>query len=64
MFRRVILEDWQNTATMIALGLTFAVFVIATIFALVMKKDHASRMANLPLENKKENSPNRKNRHV
>lgn len=51
MFRRVILEDWHQWVPYVSFGITFSVFLIVLIRALLMRKDKAEHMAHLPLEN-------------
>jgi hypothetical protein len=51
MFRRVVLEEWHQWVPYISFGITFAVFVIMVLRALLMRKDTADHMAHLPLEN-------------
>jgi cytochrome c oxidase cbb3-type subunit IV len=50
MFRRVVLEDWHLWVPYISFGITFAVFVIVVLRALLMRRDKADHMARLPLE--------------
>lgn len=50
MFRRVLYENWHNLVPVVAFFLTFAVFMVALIRALLMRKDTASAMSLLPLD--------------
>lgn len=50
MFRRVLYENWHNLVPVVAFFLTFAVFMVALIRALLMRKDIASAMSLLPLD--------------
>ena len=49
MFKRVIYEDWQTLVPIIAFVLTFSVFLIQVLRALLIKRPHAERLASLPL---------------
>ncbi|MCU0797970.1 MAG: hypothetical protein MUF31_18770 [Akkermansiaceae bacterium] len=51
MFKRVIHEQWMEFIPMIAFGLLFAVFIIATIRALRIQPKERDRLASLPIEN-------------
>lgn len=50
MFRRVLYENWHDVVPIVAFVLTFAVFVVAFIRALLMRKDTIDAMALLPLD--------------
>ena len=50
MFKRIVLEDWQNLMPAIAFAFAFAIFMILSLRAVFMKKEVADRMARLPLE--------------
>jgi hypothetical protein len=50
MFKRIIHEDWTQIIPMIAFGILFTIFVIATIRALRIKPSERERLATLPLE--------------
>ena len=56
MFKRMILEDWQNYVPYFSTGVAIAIFFAGIIFALRMKKDKADHMANLPLEDPQDNA--------
>lgn len=49
MFKRVIYEDWQTLVPIIAFVLTFSVFLIQVLRALLIKRPQAERLASLPL---------------
>ena len=51
MFRRVILEDWHQWVPYVSFGITFSVFLIVLVRALLMRKEKAEHRAHLPLEN-------------
>ncbi len=50
MFRRVLYENWHDVIPIVAFVLTFAVFLIALIRALLMRKDTVVAMSLLPLD--------------
>ena len=50
MFKRILYENWHSLVPLIAFVLTFAVFIIAFVRALLMKKDQVTHMATLPLD--------------
>ncbi len=50
MFRRVITESWHDWAPYAAFAITFAVFVIAFVRTLLMRKDRVDEIARLPLD--------------
>ena len=54
MFKRVILEEWANLVPMIAFGVLFTVFLFATVWALRLRPEESKRMANLPLQDSKD----------
>lgn len=51
MFRRVILEDWQEWVPYASTGVLFFIYFVMVIWALLMRKPRAEKMANLPIEN-------------
>lgn len=50
MFKRIVHEDWVAIVPMIAFGLLFLVFIIATIRALRLRPSERNRMSHLPLD--------------
>lgn len=50
MFHRVLYENWHGLVPVVAFVLTFAVFLAALIRAILMRKDTASAMSLLPLD--------------
>ncbi len=50
MFKRLILEDWQSLAPLIAFAATFLVFLFFAVRALLMKQAQVKHMAHLPME--------------
>lgn len=61
MFKRLILEEWQQFLPLLGFAIAFMVFVFLSIRAILMKKSDAQRMANLPLEDT--NSPSESKTH-
>lgn len=50
MFRRVITESWHDWAPCVAFALTFTIFTVAFIRALLMRRESVQRIALLPLD--------------
>jgi hypothetical protein len=50
MFRRVIIEDWHQYLPLIGFALTFAVFLVMLLRALLMRRERCHALAQLPLE--------------
>lgn len=50
MFRRVLYENWHDLVPVVAFILTFSVFVVAFIRALLMRKETVAAMSLLPLD--------------
>ena len=50
MFQRILHEDWTYVIPFISFGLTFAVFVVATVRALRIRPGDRKRLAALPLD--------------
>ena len=50
MFKRILYENWHSLVPLIAFVLTFAVFIVAFVRTLLMKKDQVKHMATLPLD--------------
>jgi len=50
MFKRIIYENWQQIIPIIAFVLTFGVFIINCIYAIIMKKNHAEKLAMVVLD--------------
>ncbi|MGE9292259.1 cbb3-type cytochrome c oxidase subunit 3 [Ruficoccus sp. ZRK36] len=51
MFHRITYEDWTSIVPIIGFVLTFSVFLVIVVRAILMKKKKRDHMANLPLEN-------------
>jgi hypothetical protein len=51
MFRRILVENWQTTLTLVSFAIFGAVFLSVLIRAWCAPKEHISKIANLPLEN-------------
>ncbi len=49
MFKRLVIEDWQQVLPVIAFSLTFGIFLVLSVRALLMKRSKADYMAHLPL---------------
>ncbi len=50
MFRRVITEDWHQILPLAGFALTFAVFLVAILRTLLMRREKCHTLARLPLE--------------
>ncbi len=50
MWKRVIYAEWADVVPYIAFFLTFGVFLVLAVRALLMRRKVAERMAQLPLE--------------
>jgi hypothetical protein len=50
MFRRLIHEPWQDWVPVLAFLLTFGVFIVAFVRAMLLKKESVAHMATLPLD--------------
>ncbi|MEZ0387676.1 MAG: hypothetical protein ACAI34_11450 [Verrucomicrobium sp.] len=50
MFRRLVHEHWHDVVPVIAFVLTFAVFIVAFVRAVLAKKETIQHMAVLPLD--------------
>jgi hypothetical protein len=51
MFRRIIIENWQATLTLVSFALFGAVFVSVLIRTWLTPREKLDKIANLPLEN-------------
>jgi hypothetical protein len=51
MFRRILVENWQTTLTLLSFAIFGAVFVSVLIRAALTPGEKISKIANLPLEN-------------
>ncbi|HSJ03297.1 MAG TPA: hypothetical protein VK956_12625 [Verrucomicrobium sp.] len=59
MFRRLVHEHWHDVVPVIAFILTFAVFIVAFIRAVLAKKESIQHMAVLPLDLEEAPAPTR-----
>ena len=59
MFKRIVLEDWQNIVPLVSFGVTFAIFFIAVLRAVTMRRENVDRLANLPLDSTTQDNANR-----
>ncbi|MEI6534873.1 MAG: hypothetical protein WCN98_05995 [Verrucomicrobiaceae bacterium] len=50
VFHRVIIEAWHQKVPLIAFALTFSVFAISFIRALLMRKERAADLSHIPLD--------------
>jgi hypothetical protein len=50
MFRRVILENWQDSLPLIGFAIIAAVFLFITVRAALTRKEHCDRAARMPLD--------------
>jgi hypothetical protein len=51
MFRRILVENWQTTLTLVSFAIFGAVFVSVLIRTALAPREKISKIANLPLEN-------------
>ena len=51
MFRRLIVENWQTTLTLVSFAIFGAVFLAVLIRTWRASREEIARIANLPLEN-------------
>jgi hypothetical protein len=49
MFRRLLLEDWQNVLAIISFSIFFAVFLLSAVRVWLMPRHRLEHMENLPL---------------
>ena len=49
-FKRIIFEEWTYVIVIASLVVVGSVFLISTIWVLLLPKDKRERIANLPLE--------------
>jgi len=57
MFRRVLLEDWQEVAPIIAFALSFLVFISALARTMLTRRERCNELAAMPLDDG-QNNPN------
>ncbi|MBL9130613.1 MAG: hypothetical protein JNG86_05405 [Verrucomicrobiaceae bacterium] len=50
MYKRIIYENWHVVVPLLSFATTVAVFGIMTVRGMLLRKDKAARMSNLPLE--------------
>lgn len=51
MYKYVIYENWLDWIPYVAFGVTALVFITFSIHALIMRKDRADHLSQLPLDN-------------
>ena len=56
MFKRIIHEDWMSIVPMIAFGVLFTVFLVATLRAIRLKPSERDRMGSMPLDDDSDSS--------
>ena len=54
MFRRILVENWQTTLTLVSFAIFAAVFVAVLIRVWRASREEIARLANLPLEDRHE----------
>lgn len=50
MYKRIIYENWHVVVPLLSFATTVIVFGVMTIRGMLLRKDKADRMSNLPLE--------------
>lgn len=50
MFKRIVYEDWVHIVPIISFVVTFGVFAMTTVRALLIPKNRRDHLANLPLQ--------------
>ena len=50
MFKRIIYDEWTNVIPIVSFWLTFSVFIVICLRAMLQKKANISKMAQLPFE--------------
>jgi heme/copper-type cytochrome/quinol oxidase subunit 1 len=50
MFKRLVYEEWHQVLPVLSFILTFIVFAVLFVRALLMRRDRAQHLALLPLE--------------
>ena len=50
MWKRIVYAEWADIIPYLTFFLTFGVFLILAVRALMMRRSQAERMAHLPLE--------------
>jgi hypothetical protein len=54
MFRRLLVENWQTTLTLVSFGIFGSVFLAVLFRTWRASREEIARIANLPLENSHE----------
>lgn len=54
MFRRILVENWQTTLTLVSFAIFAAVFLAVLIRTWRASREEIARLANLPLEDRHE----------
>ena len=50
MFRRILIENWQTTLTLVSFAIFGVVFISVLIRTMLAPRDQIQKIANLPLE--------------
>jgi uncharacterized membrane protein len=50
MFRRIILEDWQRSLSIVGWVIFAVVFITSTLRAILLPKEQVRKLEGLPLE--------------
>ncbi len=61
MFKRLIYDEWTSVVPIIAFVLTFIVFLVLLVRALLMRRERADHLSKLPLE---ESTTTNQNEHA
>lgn len=59
MYKRIVLEEWQNLVPLFSFAVTFGIFACAVIRAVFLKKERADRLSRLPFESSELDSDSR-----
>lgn len=57
MFNRVTYEEWTSIVPLISFGVSFAIFIVMSFFALRSSKDRTQAQACIPLRNDEQPRP-------
>lgn len=57
MFKRILYENWTGIVPVASFCLTFGVFLIIGLRALLFKKSFVKRMGHMPLEDNEQPKP-------
>jgi hypothetical protein len=54
MFHRVTVEEWHQITPILSFGITFLVFIVAVVRAMLTRRERCRQLASLPLDEKHE----------